>query len=328
MTSVVAARLEPGDVGEDDAADRRRRRRSPGPMSASAGPSPAAPISMPRAPGSASSIAPPSTASTSSTRRSRSRRCRPTRWSRAKEMVATVKIIPFAVRREAVAACVALAASAAPVFHVAPFRAASRGADPDPARRASRRASSTRPWRRRARGSPRSAAPSIDERRTAHREARARAGDRTRRWPSGAEMVLIAGASAILDRRDVIPAAIVACGGAIEHFGMPVDPGNLMLHGAGSARSPVLGLPGCARSPRVNGFDWVLRRVLAGLPVDAAALAPHGRRRPARRDPDPPPAPRPGDRRAGRRRRRTRRASPPWCSPPGGRAAWARSTSC
>ena len=39
------------------------------------------------------------------------------------------------------------------------------------------------------------------------------------------------GASAIADRRDVIPAAIEAVGGSIEHFGMPVDPGNLMLIG-------------------------------------------------------------------------------------------------
>jgi molybdenum cofactor cytidylyltransferase len=30
---------------------------------------------------------------------------------------------------------------------------------------------------------------------------------------------------------------------------------------------PVLGAPGCARSPAENGFDWVLHRLLAGLPV-------------------------------------------------------------
>ena len=88
-------------------------------------------------------------------------------------------------------------------------------------------------------------------------------------------IVLIAGASAILDRRDVIPAAIAAVGGVIEHFGMPVDPGNLLLMGRVGA-IPVLGLPGCARSPRVNGFDWVLRRLLADLPVDAAVLARMG----------------------------------------------------
>ena len=80
------------------------------------------------------------------------------------------------------------------------------------------------------------------------------------------DILLIHGASAILDRRDVIPAAIVAAGGQIDHFGMPVDPGNLLLLGRVGERA-VLGLPGCARSPKVNGFDWVLERLVAGLPV-------------------------------------------------------------
>jgi molybdenum cofactor cytidylyltransferase len=47
---------------------------------------------------------------------------------------------------------------------------------------------------------------------------------------------------------------------------MPVDPGNLMLVGDLGGR-PVLGAPGCARSPKENGFDWILARLLAGLPV-------------------------------------------------------------
>jgi molybdenum cofactor cytidylyltransferase len=80
------------------------------------------------------------------------------------------------------------------------------------------------------------------------------------------DLLLIHGASAIVDRRDVIPAAIEAAGGTIDHFGMPVDPGNLLLLGHVEGK-PVLGLPGCARSPKVNGFDWVLERVVAGLPI-------------------------------------------------------------
>jgi molybdenum cofactor cytidylyltransferase len=83
---------------------------------------------------------------------------------------------------------------------------------------------------------------------------------------AGAEMVLVHGASAIVDRRDVIPEAVVAAGGRIDHFGMPVDPGNLLLL-AHVGDTPVLGLPGCARSPKVNGFDWVLERLVAGVPV-------------------------------------------------------------
>src|SRR5262249_56947424 len=83
----------------------------------------------------------------------------------------------------------------------------------------------------------------------------------------GTEMVLIAGASAITDRRDVIPAAIERAGGRVEHFGMPVDPGNLLLLGRLADDTRVLGLPGCVRSPKVNGFDWVLQRMVADLPV-------------------------------------------------------------
>lgn len=83
---------------------------------------------------------------------------------------------------------------------------------------------------------------------------------------TGGDLVLIAGASAITDRRDVLPAAIEAAGGEILHFGMPVDPGNLLLLARLDGR-PVLGLPGCARSPKPNGFDWVLQRLFAGLEV-------------------------------------------------------------
>ena len=84
----------------------------------------------------------------------------------------------------------------------------------------------------------------------------------------GAEMLLIAGASATVDRRDIGPAAIVKAGGRIEHFGMPVDPGNLIVLGA-IGEIPALVLPGCARSPKLNGFDWVLQRLFAGIPVRA-----------------------------------------------------------
>jgi molybdenum cofactor cytidylyltransferase len=86
---------------------------------------------------------------------------------------------------------------------------------------------------------------------------------------SGAEIVLVFGASAIADRRDVIPTAIEAAGGEIGHFGMPVDPGNLMLIGS-VGKTPVIGAPGCARSPKENGFDWLLARMLARLPVESA----------------------------------------------------------
>jgi molybdenum cofactor cytidylyltransferase len=78
--------------------------------------------------------------------------------------------------------------------------------------------------------------------------------------------LLVLGASAITDRHDVIPEAIRRAGGEIKHFGMPVDPGNLLLLGA-IDQTPVIGLPGCARSIVPSGFDRVLERIAAGLEV-------------------------------------------------------------
>jgi molybdenum cofactor cytidylyltransferase len=110
----------------------------------------------------------------------------------------------------------------------------------------------------------------IAERRVPHEEAALAAAVREL-LGLGAELVIVFGASAIADRRDVIPAAIADIGGTIEHFGMPVDPGNLLLIGnAGGV--PVLGAPGCARSPVENGFDWVLMRLLAGIKVTRSEL--------------------------------------------------------
>jgi molybdenum cofactor cytidylyltransferase len=82
----------------------------------------------------------------------------------------------------------------------------------------------------------------------------------------GSDCILVFGASAIVDRADVIPAALVSAGGDVVHLGMPVDPGNLLMLGR-IDRVPVLGVPSCARSPKRNGFDWVLERVMAGIDV-------------------------------------------------------------
>ena len=91
----------------------------------------------------------------------------------------------------------------------------------------------------------------------------------------GADLLLVAGASAVVDRRDVGPAGIVSAGGEILHFGMPVDPGNLICLGR-IGNVPALVLPGCARSPKLNGIDWVLQRLAAGLPVEGGTLTGMG----------------------------------------------------
>ncbi len=80
------------------------------------------------------------------------------------------------------------------------------------------------------------------------------------------DLIVLFGASAITDIEDVIPSGLVQAGGRIEHFGMPVDPGNLLLLGA-MDDLPIIGAPGCARSPRENGFDWILQRLLADISV-------------------------------------------------------------
>lgn len=80
------------------------------------------------------------------------------------------------------------------------------------------------------------------------------------------EILLILGASAICDRSDIVPSALVEAGGSTVYFGMPVDPGNLMLIGALGSMT-VIGMPGCVRSPALNGLDLVLDRLVAGLDV-------------------------------------------------------------
>jgi molybdenum cofactor cytidylyltransferase len=182
----------------------------------------------------------------------------------AGKMIATVKIIPFAVAKAARDKALVAARAATPLVRIAPYRIRRVGVIStvlpglaDKVIEKTLRVTLDR------------LAPAqakiVDERRVPHETAAlARALDEVLK--SGAELVIVFGASAIADKRDVIPAAVEAVGGEIEHFGMPVDPGNLMLVASAAGR-PVLGAPGCARSPKENGFDWILARLLCGLPV-------------------------------------------------------------
>ncbi len=90
-----------------------------------------------------------------------------------------------------------------------------------------------------------------------------------------AELILILTASATSDPQDVAPQAVRRAGGRVERFGMPVDPGNLLFLGD-MRGTPVIGLPGCARSPALNGADWVMERLICGVPVTAADIAAMG----------------------------------------------------
>jgi len=180
----------------------------------------------------------------------------------AGEMIATVKIIPFAVI--ATARDRALAAAPQPLVRIAPYRVRKVGVVSTLLPGLSPKVIDKTLKITAERLSPANAAI-VAERLVPHeRAALARALGEVLK--QGAELAIVFGASAIADRRDVIPAALEAIGGHIDHFGMPVDPGNLLLIGT-AAGHPVLGAPGCARSPKENGFDWVLMRLLAGLPV-------------------------------------------------------------
>jgi molybdenum cofactor cytidylyltransferase len=184
----------------------------------------------------------------------------------AGEMVATVKIIPFAVPDPVLAAAVSRARGA---VRVAQFRSKRLAVVSTtlPGLKPSVVDKTMRVLENRL---PAGFVDILSHDKVAHAEADLVAALRTA-VAAQPDIIIIYGASAITDRRDVIPAAIEAAGGTVDHFGMPVDPGNLLLIGSlGSAR--VIGAPGCARSPAENGFDWVLDRFLADVPVTRADI--------------------------------------------------------
>jgi molybdenum cofactor cytidylyltransferase len=89
---------------------------------------------------------------------------------------------------------------------------------------------------------------------------------------TGAEIILVCGGSAIIDRQDELPQAVVMAGGATTQLGLAVDPGNLLMF-AEIGKLPVIGMPGCARSPKLNGLDWVLQLILADIEMTRAEFA-------------------------------------------------------
>jgi molybdenum cofactor cytidylyltransferase len=190
-----------------------------------------------------------------------------------RDMVATVKIIPFAVDRRIVAAAVAMARQGGPLLEVRPFIGRKVGLVLTrlAATKESVLDGTVEATRDRVVGLGGELLP---EERCGHDTAEVAAA-LTRLKDAGARILLIAGASAVVDRRDVCPAAIVRAGGAIRHFGMPVDPGNLLCFGVLDG-IPAVVLPGCARSPKLNGVDWVLQRLMADLPVESRDIMEMG----------------------------------------------------
>lgn len=176
----------------------------------------------------------------------------------SRDMVATIKIIPFAAPKTAVEQVAAIARTQAP-FQVRPFRP----------RRAALIATHLPSLKRQVMDKTRVVLAGrlqkygstlCTEVRVPHdSEAVAGSIDSLR---SSHDLIVIFGASAVSDPNDVIPMGIRSAGGIVEHVGMPVDPGNLLVLGR-LHEVPIIGAPGCARSPKENGLDWVLDRLLA-----------------------------------------------------------------
>ncbi|GGD90905.1 hypothetical protein GCM10011390_07000 [Aureimonas endophytica] len=186
------------------------------------------------------------------------------------QMVATVKIIPLAVPGEAVRRAAALL-RARPALRLARFRP--QRVALVQTRLAGLKESVLDKTRRVTDERLAPAGSAIVEERRCDHAAEALADALTSL--GDCDLAIVFGASAVIDAEDVIPSAIRLAGGDVDHLGMPVDPGNLLLVGRFRDR-PILGAPGCARSAKENGFDWVVNRLLADIHVTSEDIRAMG----------------------------------------------------
>ncbi len=89
------------------------------------------------------------------------------------------------------------------------------------------------------------------------------------------KVALVFGAVDISNRDDVVPKAVLGVNGVIEHFGMPVNPGNKLLLAA-TADMALIGVPMCVRDVERSGFDIVLERLLAGVEIGSSEIISMG----------------------------------------------------
>lgn len=180
---------------------------------------------------------------------------------KAGQLVTLVKIIPFAVAEAHVADLEALTRDSGPIVSVRAMRrmnAALIISGPQSARDRLINEIET-PVRARIEG----AGSVLDRMVYVSHETLAISTAITTAYRNGAEFIILAGISAIIDTHDVAPEALRAAGGHVTHFGAPVDPGSLLMLGyVGDV--PVIGAPGCIKSPKTNIIDWILPRLLGG----------------------------------------------------------------
>ncbi len=181
------------------------------------------------------------------------------------QLIATIKIIPFAVPNTILEKALDIASGQAPLVSVIPFKPKKIGLILTrlPGMKESVLDNTYKTAANRVEG-----LGSFISREIRCDHDRMMVAEAIQELQTDCDLVFIFGASAVVDREDVLPAAVVSAGGEVEHFGMPVDPGNLLFIGS-VATTPVVGMPGCARSPKLNGFDWVLWRLLADVAVTA-----------------------------------------------------------
>ncbi len=270
---VIAARLEPGDVGENEAADRlanalmvphvRRSRAATGRVNLIAEQpglfvADMARIDRLNAAHEALTVGTLPNFSPVAPR----------------DIVATIKVVPFSVPGAILAEVEDIARGGSHAFLIHPFRPLKAGLvlTELPGLKAKVAENTIAATTARVAGLTGSLLPPL---RSPHREAPIAEALQSL-LAQGADLVMVAGASAVVDRRDVGPMGIVRAGGEIRHFGMPVDPGNLICIGriptSAGTSVPALVLPGCAGSPRPNGIDFVLQRLYAGLDVGPAEV--------------------------------------------------------
>ena len=180
-----------------------------------------------------------------------------------RQLIATIKIIPLAVPNNVLKKAEKIAGSGAPIISVSPFQKKRVGLIMSrlPGMKESILDNTLKTV------SARVATYGSDithEIRVSHDQEEVKRA--IENMSSLCDILLIFGASAVVDRHDVLPAAVESAGGSVDHFGMPVDPGNLLFIGQ-RGDLPIVGMPGCARSPKLNGFDWVLWRLLANIEV-------------------------------------------------------------
>lgn len=182
----------------------------------------------------------------------------------ARQIVATVKIIPYAVPDSTVTAAETIANESGPVVRVDALPARSVGMILSGSTSIhARLISDFAPLRDRIEKLGSSVARTDFVALDDEPDEAALADMLKQHIASGSGMILLAGETAIMDAHDIVPRAVQRAGGHVESVGAPVDPGNLLML-AYIGEVPIVGAPGCARSRKTNIVDWILPRLLVG----------------------------------------------------------------